>query len=146
MDYFGTLLAEFQTRHAAMFAFSNKQVAEQFQEWGLDTPKFPLTGWSSIGAGLIVRTDVRDEFLTRLESSRSAHLETLPVVTVKPLHLDYWDRWNYVVTATESDTVVIGQVLVDVSLSDKCEAPELHSVTNDGEPICAVNARIVFTS
>jgi hypothetical protein len=144
-DWFSELLEEYSQRHAAMFAFSNSQVAERFEEWGEPAPEFPLQGWSSVGAGLIVRSDLRDEFLSRFAAGHEGHVATLPAVTVRFLNLDYWGRALYVVVSIEEGApVVVGQVLADVSLSAPGEAIELHSITNDGEPIEAVSARIVF--
>jgi len=145
--WFNLLFAEFQNKHAAMFAFSKKQVVDHFEEWGEPAPVFPLQGWVPVGAGLLVRDDVATDFLRRMESDWEAHQSSLPAVTLEQLGVDPWDRPQYrVLNAGEGAPVHVGEIVVDASLRAPGEATEVHSITDQGEPIATLPVRVIHAA
>lgn len=129
--WFDRLYEEFHSQGLVMFAFSQKQVEDKGVAWD----DFQA-GWRSYGAGLHVKATAWDEFVRRMEADLAADQATLPELRVRHIGTDYWDRHLYVDAS--------GRRLADASLSPAGEAIELHTLTDEGEPISAVRARVVF--
>lgn len=139
--WFDRLFDEFNGRGEAMFAFSKEQVEQQGVTW----EDFQAQ-WTSVGAGLHVKTSAFAEFVRRMETDQQNHLESVPELRVKHIGSDFWDRTVYEVVdeAVEGKGVRHGQRLCDVSLSPPNEATELHTMTSEGEPIDSLEVRPVY--
>ena len=139
--WFDLLFDEYNGRGEAMFAFSKEQVEGQGVTW-----EDFQAHWTSVGAGLHVKTSAFKDFAKRMETDQQNHLEAIPELRVKQVGTDYWDRWVYEVVDedVEGKGVRHGQRLCDVSLSPPNEATELHTMTSEGEPIDSLEVRPVF--
>jgi hypothetical protein len=143
-DWFSLLYDEFHARGEVMFAFSKKQVEEAFEGDIAVTYEQVQKEWASLGAGLIVKKAALKEFVTRMRQDEDAWEAKQPMVRVRHIGTDYWDRALYkVVSHAEGAPVRVGQTLCDVALLPVGEARYLHNMTSEGEPIGQLDIHVV---
>ena len=132
MNWFDKIYDEFSERNEAMFAFSRNQVEER----GVDFDDFQRD-WTSLGAGLHVKTSAVKEFTRRCDAALEEDQESLPVVEVTYVGTRFWPEYP----AFRDDS---GRILVDVEYGKPGTALVLHTVTKEGEPEAGLRARIVY--
>lgn len=149
--WFDLLFDEYKGRGEAMFAFSPQQVEEQGVTW-----EDFQANWTSLGAGLHVKTTVKVQFLHRMHTDRKAAEAKWPELQVRyvgevgfseyPAYRIVGDGGEYGSQGSGKVKLRPNQLLVDAGLRPANEATELHWVGDHEyfEPVDSIQARLVF--
>lgn len=142
MTWFDQLFKEYHERGEAMFAFSRKQVEEEGVPW--DTFQ---AEWTSIGAGLHVKRDIRAQFINAMTVAEQEWRKGIPELRVRYIGESMLDYPAYrAMHPIESLGVKKDQLLVDIEYRDPNKAAYLHVVASEEfpEPSHQLDARLVF--
>lgn len=141
-NWFDRLFNEYSGRGEAMFAFSRSQVEDAGVPWNTFQAE-----WSGIGAGLHVKSAIRDQFLADMTAAEQEWRAGIPELRVRYVGETILDYPAYrAMHPIESLRVKEGQLLVDIEYGKPNEAAYLHVVASEEfpEPSHQVDARLVF--